>query len=246
MRISFRDIIIFLALPIVCLTVIPLTYSTVIQNKIVSSANDSLNRLYNDHDALILVYFKQNNQVILEKQKTSKPKVQQNYSTWLKTNTQKISTNLPASKTTKAVVIKPTVSKTNTIAKPAMVRSQHSWWKSISDGIFGGPVWFVQFKMLSAIAYYICYSLLLRRLAKKFKTKKYHLVWIPIVQELLVIKMAKKNPTYFWWYVIPVVNFVAIVHLWKRIAGFRKRPELFSYLMIIPGLNILALWKFSR
>ncbi len=248
MRISLRDVLVFLALPIICFAVIPLMYGTVIHNKIVAAANDSLTRLYNDQDALILVYFKQNNQVILEKQKTSKPKVQQSYSTWLKTNTQRAIKNSSVAKNVQEKIVnKNKVIKANSSTKQiSLEKPKYLWWRYISDPFLGGPAWFVRLKIFSVIGYYVIYSLLLRRLARKFKTKKYHLVWIPIVQELLVIKMAKKNPTYFWWYAIPVVNFFAIVHLWKKIAGFRKKPEYFSYLMIIPGLNILALWYFSQ
>jgi hypothetical protein len=87
---------------------------------------------------------------------------------------------------------------------------------------------------------YVYVALALYAIAKKTNTENSWLAWIPIVNIVLMLNIAKKP---VWWIIlclIPLVNFVIIVIVWMAIAEARKKPSWWGILMIVPFVNLIV------
>ncbi len=97
----------------------------------------------------------------------------------------------------------------------------------------------------AGIVFYLTYCFPLMRLAKVFKTGNYWMAWVPLLQEILVVRMAGKTLWWLLFYLIPFVRLGGIVYLWSEIAYLLFKPKWAAFLMLIPGGNLLVLWNFS-
>jgi len=87
---------------------------------------------------------------------------------------------------------------------------------------------------------YVYHALALQTIATKTNTENAWFAWIPILNLILMINIAKKP---IWWillFLIPVVNFVIYVILWMGIAEARKKPNWWGILTIVPVVNIIV------
>src|SRR4030042_4001023 len=100
---------------------------------------------------------------------------------------------------------------------------------------FGGLmlIWLV---FILAIYAYMAVCLMI--IAKKTNTANRWFAWIPILNLILMIQVAKRP---LWWIVlffIPLANLVAMVILWMDIAVARNKPNWLGILMIVPVANL--------
>lgn len=96
------------------------------------------------------------------------------------------------------------------------------------------------FFLVFAIACYIYTSLALQTIAKKTNTENPWLAWIPIVNVILMLNIAKKR---IWWIIlcfIPLVNIVIIILIWMAIAEARNKPSWWGILLIVPVVNLIV------
>lgn len=94
--------------------------------------------------------------------------------------------------------------------------------------------------LLIGVAFYVYMSLALQTIAKKTNTENPWLAWIPIVNIILMLNIAKKP---LWWIVlclIPLVNIVILIIMWMAIAEARGKPNWWGILMIVPLVNIIV------
>lgn len=90
------------------------------------------------------------------------------------------------------------------------------------------------------LAVYIYFALALSTIAKKTNTENPWLAWIPIVNIVLMLNVAKKP---IWWIVlcfIPLVNIVILVIVWMAIAEARGKPNWWGILMIVPVVSLIV------
>lgn len=88
---------------------------------------------------------------------------------------------------------------------------------------------------------YIFIALAVQTIAQKTGTPNPWLAWIPIVNIILLLNIAKKP---LWWILlllIPVVNIVVSVIVWMAVAGVRQKPTWWGILTIIPVVNFIAI-----
>jgi len=88
---------------------------------------------------------------------------------------------------------------------------------------------------------YIFMALALQTIAQKTNTPNPWLAWIPIVNIILLLNVAKKP---LWWILlllIPVVNIVVSVIVWMAVAEVRQKPSWWGILTIIPIANFIAI-----
>lgn len=88
--------------------------------------------------------------------------------------------------------------------------------------------------------FYVYISLSLQTIAKKTNTENPWLAWIPIVNIILMLNIAKKP---LWWIIlclIPLVNIVIIIIVWMAIAEARGKPSWWGILMIVPFVNLIV------
>ena len=87
---------------------------------------------------------------------------------------------------------------------------------------------------------YVYMALALQTIAEKTATPNTWLAWIPIVNLVLMLQIAKKP---IWWIIlcfVPLVNIVIVIMVWMGIAVARKKPDWWGILMIVPVANLVV------
>ena len=87
---------------------------------------------------------------------------------------------------------------------------------------------------------YIYMALALQTIANKTSTPNGWLAWIPIVNIVLMLQIAKKP---LWWIIlllVPLVNFVIAIMVWMGIAEACHKPNWWGILMIVPIANFVV------
>jgi hypothetical protein len=107
----------------------------------------------------------------------------------------------------------------------------------VGAAIFAGIaiVW-----LLFVAAVYIYMAVCLIKIAKKTNTSNAWFAWIPVLNLILMIQIAKKP---MWWIImffIPFANIVFMIMLWMAIAEAVKKPSWWGIMMIVPVMNIIT------
>lgn len=90
------------------------------------------------------------------------------------------------------------------------------------------------------LATYIYMALALMAIARKTATAHDLWGWIPVMNIVLMLNIARKP---LWWIIlllIPLVNIVAIALLWMTIAEIRQKPKWWGILAIVPVVNLIV------
>ena len=103
--------------------------------------------------------------------------------------------------------------------------------------VFGGLMlaW-----LLFVLAVYAYFAVCLMRIAQKTNTPNGWFAWIPILNIVIMVQIAKKP---LWWIVlffIPLVNIAAMIIIWMDVAVARNKPNWLGVLMIVPGANFIV------
>lgn len=96
------------------------------------------------------------------------------------------------------------------------------------------------FMAVIAIGLYVYIALALTTIAKKTNTENAWWGWVPILQILLMLNIAKKP---LWWIVlmlIPLVNIVVGIIVWMAVAEARGKPNWWGILLIVPVVGIIV------
>jgi len=90
------------------------------------------------------------------------------------------------------------------------------------------------------LIFYVYSALCLMLIAKKVKEENAWWAWVPILNIILMLNIAKKP---VWWIIlmlIPLVNIVVLVVVWMEIAKRRGKPDWVGILMIVPVANLIV------
>jgi ABC-type Na+ efflux pump permease subunit len=90
------------------------------------------------------------------------------------------------------------------------------------------------------LAAYVYMALALSTIAKKTNTENPWLAWIPVINIILMLNIAKKP---LWWiilFLVPFVNIVILVLVWMAIAEARKKPNWWGILIIVPFVGLIV------
>lgn len=99
---------------------------------------------------------------------------------------------------------------------------------------------FMMVFVVIGLALYIYFALALQTIAKKTNTENPWLAWIPIINIVLMLMIAKKP---IWWivlFLIPLVNIVIAILVWMAIAEARNKPNWWGILMIVPVVSLIV------
>jgi hypothetical protein len=99
---------------------------------------------------------------------------------------------------------------------------------------------FLFFILLFGLAIYVYMALAVQTIAQKTNTENPWLAWIPIVNIVLLLNIAKKP---VWWlllFLIPLVNIVIAIIVWMAVAEARNKPSWWGILMIVPVVNFIV------
>src|SRR6266849_685680 len=90
------------------------------------------------------------------------------------------------------------------------------------------------FALLVGLAIYVYMALAVQTIAQKTNTENPWMAWIPIVNIVLLLNIAKKP---IWWivlFLIPLVNIVFVILVWMGVAEARNKPSWWGVLLIVP------------
>jgi len=107
----------------------------------------------------------------------------------------------------------------------------------IPGALMGG--FFLIFCIVALIAY-VYHALALQAIAAKTNTENPWFAWIPILNLILMLNIAKKP---IWWIIlclIPFVNIVILIIVWMGIAEARNKPNWWGILIIVPVANLIV------
>lgn len=101
--------------------------------------------------------------------------------------------------------------------------------------------------LIVALALYAFVAYCMQVIAQKTNTDNAWFAWIPILNYVLMLNIAKKP---VWWIIlclIPLVNIVILVIVMMAVAEARGKPSWWGILFLIPVVNlvILAMLAFS-
>jgi hypothetical protein len=94
--------------------------------------------------------------------------------------------------------------------------------------------------VLVFIIAYIYFALALQTIARKTNTENGWWAWVPILQIILSLNVARKP---MWWIVlcfIPFLNIVMFVLIWMGISKARNRPSWWGILLLVPVVNLIV------
>jgi Family of unknown function (DUF5684) len=94
--------------------------------------------------------------------------------------------------------------------------------------------------LIMMLAMYVYMALTLQTIATKTNTENPWLAWIPIVNLVLLLNIAKKP---IWWFIlllIPLVGIVVAIIVWMGVAEARGKPNWWGILLIVPVIGIIV------
>lgn len=119
-------------------------------------------------------------------------------------------------------------------AGKALAQEDHS---ALPIAALGGLMLFF---VCIGLAFYVYFALALMTIAQKTNTDNAWFAWIPILNCILMLNVAKKP---IWWiilFLIPVVNIVIAILVWMGVAEARNKPNWWGILMIVPVVNLIV------
>jgi hypothetical protein len=90
------------------------------------------------------------------------------------------------------------------------------------------------------LVFYVYHAWALQTIATKTNTENPWFAWIPILNIILMLNIAKKP---IWWillFLIPLANIVIAIIVWMGIAEARNKPNWWGFLMIVPPVNLIV------
>jgi hypothetical protein len=94
--------------------------------------------------------------------------------------------------------------------------------------------------LIFAAAMYVYVALALQTIAQKTGTENAWWAWVPIINVVLMLNIAKKP---VWWlilFLIPLVNLIIIIIVWMAIAEARGKPSWWGILFIVPVAQLIV------
>jgi hypothetical protein len=111
-----------------------------------------------------------------------------------------------------------------------------SFVQEYSQDLPGGTgVWLVCGLLLWAFV-----SFCFQTIANKTGTPNAWFAWIPILNIVLMLQVAKKPVWWFILFFVPLVNFIIAILMWIGVCEARGKSGLLTIALIIPGVNLFA------
>lgn len=92
-----------------------------------------------------------------------------------------------------------------------------------------------------ALGIYLFFAYCLVALGRKLQDSRPWWGWIPVMQVLLMLRLAGLSYWFFLALLIPFVNIAVAIWVWVRIAKRLSKPAWVGALMVVPGLDLFVL-----
>jgi len=90
------------------------------------------------------------------------------------------------------------------------------------------------------LAMYVYMALAIQTIATKTNTENPWLAWIPIINLVLLLNIAKKPIWWFILFLIPLVGIVVAIVVWMGVAEARGKPNWWGILLIVPLIGLIV------
>ena len=104
-----------------------------------------------------------------------------------------------------------------------------------------GELFGAMISLVFMVAIYGFFAICLQTIAKKTGTENPWMAWVPLLNIILLLTIAKKP---MWWVVlffIPIVNFVAAILIMMSVAEQREKPSWVGALVVVPFFGTLVI-----
>ncbi|HMQ01503.1 MAG TPA: hypothetical protein PKD79_00305 [Candidatus Doudnabacteria bacterium] len=105
---------------------------------------------------------------------------------------------------------------------------------------FGASGMLFIFVLVVAFHLYVAYCL--ARIAKKTNTPNEWLAWVPIINIVLMVQIARLPLWVILGLLVPFLNILVGVFVWWKISEERRRPGWWGILMVISPINLIVIW----
>ena len=95
--------------------------------------------------------------------------------------------------------------------------------------------------LVIGLAFYLFFCFCCKRICEKCGTPPGVLIWIPIVNLIPLLQVAKMPVWMIILFFIPLVNFVVAVMMWAKICTARGKSPWLVIMMFIPLVNLAFL-----
>jgi len=87
---------------------------------------------------------------------------------------------------------------------------------------------------------YVLFALALMIMAKKEGVDNAWFAWVPILNFVLMLRLADMELWYILLFLVPCVGFFVFIYMWWQICENRGKPGILSLLMIVPLGHVLV------
>ena len=104
--------------------------------------------------------------------------------------------------------------------------------------IAAGAAFLVMLVIVAAV--YVYFALALQAIAQKTNAENAWWAWVPILQVILMLNIAKKP---VWWIIlliIPLVNFIIALIVWMAVAEARNKPSWWGIMICVPPVGLIV------
>ena len=103
--------------------------------------------------------------------------------------------------------------------------------------IFGGIILSM---LLIGLAFHVYLAICLIKIAKKTNTPNEWYAWVPVLNIILMLQIAKKPVWWFLMFFIPFANIIFSILIWMEIAKRVNKPDWWGILIIVPFINFVV------
>jgi len=121
---------------------------------------------------------------------------------------------------------------------PARVALAQRGEQAAGLAILGGVLLFV---LVIFAVFYVYGAVTLQTIAKKTGTENAWWAWVPVLNLVLFVNIAKKPVWWFILFFVPLVGLVIGIIVGMEVAKARGKPSWWGILLMIPPLNLIAL-----
>lgn len=100
---------------------------------------------------------------------------------------------------------------------------------------------FLLFVLLFVVVIYVYYAVAFQRMARKLNVPDDWFAWIPVLNLVLLLRIANRP---LWWILllfIPLVQVVVSIIIWMDVAKGMGKSEWWGVLMVFPGVNLVVM-----
>ena len=108
------------------------------------------------------------------------------------------------------------------------------------DSMLSGLKQYLILGLVFGVVVYIYLGITLSIIARKTGAAGAAMAWVPILNMLLMCRIARKSGLFFFLLFVPFVNLIVFAMVWMSIARVRGKSPVLGLLIVLPPINLLV------